>query len=288
MSARNEEEQQEELRFSNPTVDIYEELNKFQDEWEMTPDDGVRSIPIREQKEISDLLHTLDKYGMEKEKAQFNNLLNYTESMEKRFSEVSKELSTIREQLSEIQNKASKSMVASITEQMQSKVNGTYQGLKAWKNGLVAAAGGAVHAFKEKGKAALKASIEKMQIPKALTVLKDRFASAKNEASESAAKIRLIREEMYKAKEHLKNVGRAMSGKQVSPMEISLPEKGLLHNLEQRYEKIEKKFERKEELTDRCIKSFEKCLEKLNPTKKGEEKLKDTANAVHLRKAPVR
>lgn len=276
MSARNEE------------VDIYEVLLKSQEEKGMEPDDGVQSIPLREQKEISDLFQTFDKCGMEKEKAQFNNLINYTESMEKRFAEISKEVSTISEQLSQIQNKGSKSMVASITGQMQSKVNGAYQGLKAFKNGLVAAAGGAVHVYKEKGKAALKASIEKMQIPKALTVLKDRFASAKNEANESAAKIRLIREEMYKSKEQLKNVGRAMSGQPVKALEITLPEWGLLHNLEQRYERIEKKFERKEELTDRCIKSFEKCLEMLNPTKRGEEKIKDTVNVAHPKKVPAR
>ena len=151
---------------------------------------------LKEHPQIVELLDTLDKNGLMKEKNEVQSLVSYIGGME----------NTLTEMLGELQD-------------MRREIN------------LIQSAGNAVRAFRERGRDALAESVRAMKIPEALDKLSAMFGRMSKEMAQDTKKLSAMQAELQGAKGHLKNMGLLFMGKAAKEAEHSKSDKGVLSRL---------------------------------------------------------
>ena len=162
---------------------------------------------LKEHPQIVELLDTLDKNGLMKEKNEVQSLVSYIGGMEE----------TLTEMLGELQD-------------MRREIN------------LIQSAGNAVRAFRERGRDALAESVRAMKIPEALDKLSAMFGRMSKEMAQDTKKLSAMQAELQGAKGHLKNMGLLFIGKAAKEAEHSKSDKGILSKLSRLFEKAQKGF----------------------------------------------
>ena len=162
---------------------------------------------LKEHPQIVELLDTLDKNGLMKEKNEVQSLVSYIGGMEE----------TLTEMLGELQD-------------MRREIN------------LIQSAGNAVRAFRERGRDALAESVRAMKIPEALDKLSAMFGRMSKEMAQDTKKLSDMQTELQGAKGHLKNMGLLFMGKAAKEAEHSKTDKGVLSRLSRLFEKAQKGF----------------------------------------------
>ena len=162
---------------------------------------------LKEHPQIVELLDTLDKNGLMKEKNEVQSLVSYIGGMEE----------TLTEMLGELQD-------------MRREIN------------LIQSAGNAVRAFRERGRDALAESVRAMKIPEALDKLSAMFGRMSKEMAQDTKKLSAMQTELQGAKGHLKNMGLLFMGKAAKEAEHSKTDKGVLSRLSRLFEKAQKGF----------------------------------------------
>ena len=162
---------------------------------------------LKEHPQIVELLDTLDKNGLMKEKNEVQSLVSYIGGMEE----------TLTGMLGELQD-------------MRREIN------------LIQSAGNAVRAFREKGRDALAESVRAMKIPEALDKLSSMFGKLSKDMAQDTRKLSAMQTELQGAKGHLKNMGLLFMGKAAKEAEHSKSDKGVLSRLSRLFEKAQKGF----------------------------------------------
>lgn len=184
---------------------------------------------------MEELLKILTELNQEQNRQILSLMMEYMNEMEKNFSSVLKELDAVKGQLSAYEKDAPKDMRAALSDlpgELQEKISVRQGQLKELKADLNEKAALAVQSFKEHGVSALNHVCEFLGIKEKL--LQMRLSLLENAQEMQAAMDRIDKagREFQKAVSHAKNIGRAMSGKELAEAPEQ-KEKGLFHMMKQ-------------------------------------------------------
>ena len=146
----------------------------------------------------------------------FLDVLKHVTAMERQLDTAIGELAAMRQQLAEaeannhpIKNTLQKSVIT-----MQSHVLDLRDRLAELKNNIIEGCKNAVSAFKEKGIAALNSIAGFFKIKPALESMENSLNKAINQDNKMINKIETVSQESREATRHIRNIGRALLGKE--------------------------------------------------------------------------
>lgn len=197
---------------------------------------------LKEHPQIAELLDTLDKNGLTKEKTEVQSLVSYIGDMEETLTGMLSELRDMRQEINLIHNSTLKSKCQNLVEKTEDKVRRGFSVVKNMKDNLIKSAGDAMRAFREKGKDTLAQSVKAMKIPEALDKLSAMFGRMSKEMAQDTMKLSSMQAELQSAKGHLKNMGLLFVGKAAKESEHTKTDKGILSRLSRLFEKAQKGF----------------------------------------------
>ena len=197
---------------------------------------------LKEHPQIVELLDTLDKNGLMKEKNEVQSLVSYIGGMEETLTEMLGELQDMRREINLIHNNTLRSKCHTLVEKTEGKIRQGFSAVKKMKDNLIQSAGNAVRAFRERGRDALAESVRAMKIPEALDKLSAMFGRMSKEMAQDTKKLSAMQTELQGAKGHLKNMGLLFMGKAAKEAEHSKSDKGVLSRLSRLFEKAQKGF----------------------------------------------
>ena len=117
---------------------------------------------LKEHPQIVELLDTLDKNGLMKEKNEVQSLVSYIGGMEETLTEMLGELQDMRREINLIHNNTLRSKCHTLVEKTEGKIRQGFSAVKKMKDNLIQSAGNAVRAFRERGRDALAESVRAM------------------------------------------------------------------------------------------------------------------------------
>jgi regulator of replication initiation timing len=177
-----------------------------------------RTVPLAENEHVKELLAILDAHkppGAEDLRAMLGNVAR----MEEQFAAAVAELAAMRRELNAIreENHPMRKVLQNAVTAMQTHVSKLREQLDALKEGVIEGCKNAVAAFKERGAAALDGIARFFNVRSALTALEKSFDSAARESDKAIAKIEAASAEYHEAGRHVRNIGRALAGKDPLP-----------------------------------------------------------------------
>lgn len=197
---------------------------------------------LNEHPQIAELLDTLDKNGLMKEKNEVQSLVSYIGGMENTLTEMLGELQDMRREINLIHNNTLRSKCHTLVEKTEGKIRQGVSAVKKMKDNLIKSAGNAVRAFREKGRDALAESVRSMKIPEALDKLSSMFGKLSKDMAQDTMKLSAMQTELQSAKGHLRNMGLLFVGKAAKETEHTKTDKGILSKLGHFLEKAQKGF----------------------------------------------
>ena len=155
---------------------------------------------LKEHPQIVELLGTLDKNGLMKEKSEVQSLVSYIGGMEETLTEMLGELQDMRREINLIHNNTLRSKCHTLVEKTEGKIRQGFSAVKKMKDNLIQSAGNAVRAFRERGRDALAESVRAMKIPEALDKLSAMFGRMSKEMAQDTKKLSAMQTELQGAK----------------------------------------------------------------------------------------
>lgn len=197
---------------------------------------------LNEHPQIAELIDTLDKNGLTKEKNEVQSLVNYIGGMESTLTGMLGELQEMRREINLIHNSTLRSKCQNLVQKTDDKIRQGFSAVKKVKDNLIASAGNALRSFKEKGKDTLAESVRAMKIPEAFDKLSSLFGRLSRDMAQDTMKLSAMQSELQGAKGHLKNMGLLLVGKAAKEAEHTKTDKGVLSRLSHLFDKAQKGF----------------------------------------------
>ena len=197
---------------------------------------------LNEHPQIIELLDTLEKNGLTKEKTEVQSLVGYIGGMENTLTEMLGELQDMRREINLIHNSSLKSKCQNLVQKTEDKIRQGFSVVKKMKNNLIKSAGDAMRAFREKGRDTLAQSVRAMKIPEALDKLSAMFGRLSREMAQDTKTLSSMQSELQSAKGHLKNMGLLFIGKSAKEAAHTKTDKGILSKLSRLFEKAQQGF----------------------------------------------
>ena len=197
---------------------------------------------LKNNPQIIELLETLEENGMHKEKGEVSALVSYIGDMEHTLSAMLVEMQEMRKEVNMIHNSSVKAKCENLIQTADGKIRQGIATVAKAKNNLIASAKGALQAFREKGKEALRNTINAMKIPETLDKLGKVFHSFAVSMNESVQNVQNARAELGGAKRHILNAGRLFFGKEAKENELAKHDKGVLARLQNLFVKMSNGF----------------------------------------------
>jgi len=179
---------------------------------------GMLSDSMEESDVMKQFMELLSQQNMGEQSQGFMEMFRYVAGMQMQLSIVVDELQGMREQLAKLQESQPKTVterLMSRVAQLQEKVVGLSERLSAVKEHLMETAAQAVHAFKEKGKAAMCTAVQKglSGIKSILADYQEKIQEVKMDFDKTANQIDSIGDELKQIGNSVSNVGRLIVGK---------------------------------------------------------------------------
>ena len=197
---------------------------------------------LREHPQVAELIDTLDKNDMHKEKAEVESLVDYIGDMEKTLTEMLKEMQEMRQEINLIHNNSLRVKCQNLVEKTEGKIKQGFALLGKVKDNIVQSAKNALKAFKERGKEALRSAVKAMKISETLDKLGSFFGKLSKEVEQDVQQLNSMQSELNNSKGHLKNIGRLLIGRESKEVEQAKSDKGVFSRFGKLLEKIGKGF----------------------------------------------
>lgn len=197
---------------------------------------------LNEHPQIAELLDTLEKNGLTREKNEVQSLVGYIGDMQAALSGMLGELQDMRREITLIHNNTLRAKCQTLVQKTEDKLLQGFTAVKTMKDNLTKSAGDAMRAFREKGKDALAGSVRAMKIPEVFDKLSSLFRRLSQEMAQDTAKLSSMHSELQSAKGHLKNMGFLFVGKSTRVAAHAKMDKGILSRLSHVFEKAQKGF----------------------------------------------
>jgi archaellum component FlaC len=174
------------------------------------------AIPLRDNSAIQELMAILKGNNMNKQLNDFSELIGHVDTMENQLNKVLGELNNVRKQLDEIKDKQHPVRTAcmKMLNSIQASVKEAQTKLNEVKAAIIDGAKSAVEAFKEKGIAALNSVMNFFKVNKGLNAVRNSVDKSIASAEKSIGKIETMSTEMHSAGSHMRNIGRALIGRE--------------------------------------------------------------------------
>lgn len=181
------------------------------------PKAKTADIPLLKNEDVQELLAILSKHDMPSAQ-DLLAVVNQIDTMGKQLSVAVNELTAMRRELAEAQKQSHpvKDALKNAVKAMEKQVASLRERLAALKQNVVEGCKQAVAAFKEKGVAALDNTARFLHIRPGLEAMSRELDTAIREDDAAIAKIEAISTEYHNAGLHIKNMGRALLGKEVA------------------------------------------------------------------------
>ena len=198
---------------------------------------------LREHPQVAELIDTLDKNNLHKEKAEVESLVDYIGDMEKTLTGMLKEMQAMRKEINLIHSNTLRAKCQNLVEKTEGKIKQGFTILAKVKDNVIQSAKNALKAFKEKGKEALRSAVKAMKIPETLDKLASFFGNRSKEIEQDVVKLNSMQSELTGAKGHLRNFGRLLIGRETKETEKAKSDKGIFSRFGKLLEKIGKGFD---------------------------------------------
>ena len=173
------------------------------------------NTPIAENPDVKELLSILKDNG--KDASVFLNLLGQVTSMENNFNKAVEELTAMRKEISAMRDERDhpvRTALQNTAKAMEEKINAMREQLNEIKAKIVEGCKNAVSAFKEKGVAALNGVAKFFRIKPMFEALRKNIQNNIKTDQAAVVKIEAMATRYHTAGMHLRNVGRALRGKE--------------------------------------------------------------------------
>lgn len=216
------------------------------------------AVNLKEQSDIKTLLYVLGSNEMKKEQQEVETLVDYLESMGSQFSQMLEELQAVRKELVKMQDKGVRTAVSRIAEKAENRTKVIWGRISMIGKNLVRSAKNAVTAFKEKGVDALRKAVSAMKIPQVLSAVKSMMHHGAEKMNGKAEKTQMLAQELHKAKEHRRNVGRLLIGRRAKEPTEQEADKGMLAKVQGVFLTCGKIYAGMEQKAERALNHVEK------------------------------
>lgn len=197
---------------------------------------------LNEHPQIAELMDTLEKNEMHKEKAEVQSLVDYIGDMEKTLTEMLDEMKNMRQEIELIHNNSLRAKCQNLVQRTEGKIKQGLALVVKVKDNFIQSAKNAVKAFKEKGKEAFRNAVKAMKVPETLDMLGKVFGKLSKEIEQDVIQVNAMQSELNNAKGHLKNIGRLLIGHKTKDAEQAKTDKGVLSRFGKVLDKIGKGF----------------------------------------------
>ena len=197
---------------------------------------------LNEHPQIAELMDTLEKNEMHKEKAEVQSLVDYIGDMEKTLTEMLDEMKNMRQEIELIHNNSLRAKCQNLVQKTEGKIKQGLALVVKVKDNFIQSAKNAVKAFKEKGKEAFCNAVKAMKVPETLDMLGKVFGKLSKEVEQDVMQVNAMQSELNNAKGHLKNIGRLLIGRETKDAEQVKTDKGVLSRFGRVLDKIGKGF----------------------------------------------
>ena len=244
-------------------------------------------IEVAEEKEtempnVEELLKILLDVNLEQNRQTVHLLMNYMNDIEENFFSVLEELDTVKAQLAQVQQipqtKEVRHTLSDLIQNLQGQANHLQEQIHGMKTRLNEKAAQLVQNFKDQGVTALNHVCEFLGVKENLTQMRESLLQSAKEMQGSMDKIDQVAGELRAATTHVKNVGRAIVGKEAQ--EVAQPkEGGFFYQMKRPYRAMQ----------DFCLKNagkIEKDIHKIENLEQRVEKIADGKKAASVEKLP--
>jgi len=172
--------------------------------------------PLEQNPYVKELLDVLKKHnspGVEDLQGMIANAAKIEQQLDAALAEMAvmrRELAAIRED-----NHPMRNAVQNAINAMQEQIRALREQLETLKQNIIDGCKNALAAFKERGAAALNNVAKFFKVKPALEAIAKSCDQAAKDNAQSINKIERISKEYHKAGQHLKNIGRAITGKEL-------------------------------------------------------------------------
>jgi len=174
-----------------------------------------KSPPLMENKHVKELLSIMESNNLSTMK-DLLYIIGQVGAMERQLDNAVKELAAMRRELAEAQaqNHPIKTVLQKAVIIMQGQVLDLRDNLAELKQNIIDGCKNAVSAFKEKGISALRNIADFFKLRPGLEALRDNLSKSIKLDEAAMAKIEAVSAEYHEAGRHVKNMGRALVGKE--------------------------------------------------------------------------
>jgi len=173
------------------------------------------NAPLRENEHVKELLSIMESNQMDT--GDLRGLLGYVGAMERQLDAAVVELQAMRQELSDMredQNHPVRKALQNAVRTLERSVGEAQKKLNVIKESIINGCKSAVSAFKEKGISALSHIAGFFKIKNSLESLRNSLNNGIDADKSAIAKIEAVSAEFHQAGTHVKNMGRAMLGKE--------------------------------------------------------------------------
>lgn len=197
---------------------------------------------LNEHPQIAELIETLDKNGMQKEKNEVQSLVDYIGDMEQTLTVMLSELQNMRQEIGLIHNSSLRAKCQNLVQKTDDKIRQGFAACKKMKDNLIRSATDAMRTFREKGKDALAVSVKAMKIPEAFDKMAGIFHKLSGDLKQNSRRLEATQAELHSARGHLKNTGLLLIGRALREVDYDITDKGVFAKLSRLTAKLGKGF----------------------------------------------
>lgn len=171
-----------------------------------------KNAPLQENEYVKELLAVLKEHQSPGGK-ELTEAIGQVAEMEKRLADAVDELKLMRRDLAQIQSHPLKTALQNSILTLQDRILALRDNLAELKAGIIEGCKHALADFKEHGVAALDGVARFFHLKKGLEAVRDNLSQGIRIDQKAISKIEAVSAEYHEAGRHLKNMGRALTGK---------------------------------------------------------------------------
>ncbi len=175
--------------------------------------------PLQSNEVIQQFMKLLEENGRQGQAADLSQVMWYMDGMARQYEAVLQELKEVRQQLNQVQEPSAKYVVQGAVAKLERKAHQLKETLDGLWEKIAGCARSAVEGFKENGVAALDKAVAALGVKNTLEALQEHITSMIDGTKRNIEKVENLGHELRSAGGHLKNAGRAMTGKETQTVD---------------------------------------------------------------------
>lgn len=176
-------------------------------------DSPPKSGPVQENQDVQQFLKFLMENRPDKGQ-DYSMMLFQMDNMAGRLETALNELQVVKQQLAEVRESPAKNFITRAVNAVENRLHAMQERLLDMKDHIVESARQAVDDFKQAGVSVLDKAVSALGIKKGLEAMQEDLSASIADMKQSIGKIETIGHELRSVSGHVKNVGRAVIGKE--------------------------------------------------------------------------